>query len=322
VVYFGKAYGISRALYTPEIPIISIPLTEYNNSDQWLALAHEMGHHFYWNSLSSLEEVERLHVNMYNGIAELLEIQEPWGQWMEEVFAEVCGALLAGPKYLISAQNLAAEKVRRNDDFDKNDCEHPCLALRPWIAYEVLCNLGDQDDNYGDFLEKASNRWQTFCKNTGRLECECSQKVRKTIARLQKEVKDVVKAMLTQPMWPNDQRLLDLVSITSWDIDVEEAEALPPFCDQDQPPCLEPSEDDIPQPIQKIWNFLKVRLPIKATTLQEEKARILWNALVSLSLDDEHGHWPLAPNHTPQAHWWAPRAGRHTHNSVGAMIPW
>ncbi|MBK9094427.1 MAG: hypothetical protein IPM84_17010 [Anaerolineae bacterium] len=47
VVYFEKLYRISRALFAPDIPVISIPLSDYDAPDRWQALAHEIGHHIF-----------------------------------------------------------------------------------------------------------------------------------------------------------------------------------------------------------------------------------------------------------------------------------
>lgn len=318
VVYFEKAYGISRALYRPDIPLISIPLTEYNTPERWLALAHEMGHHVYWNSLGSLEKVEKLHQDMYAAMLGSFEqhkghIVEPWGSWMEEIFADICGVLFAGPEYLLSTQDLAAEQIRQKEDFAKNDGEHPSPYLRPWIAYEVLRSVTEPNTNDEAFLKKAEERWMTFCEDAGELVCNCGDQRMESLTALRREVGQVVNVILNRPVWPNGKRLLDLINYIRRDMDPNTVTLLPPFSDPGGP-IRDLLDEDIPENIIEIWNFLKDRLPDQTLMSPREKVKNRWNAFINLSLEDSHGHRSIGPHQNIQFHWWAFWAGFHKHD--------
>ncbi|MDM8527066.1 hypothetical protein QUF58_02535 [Anaerolineales bacterium HSG24] len=181
VVYFEKVYRLSRSVYAPEIPIISIPLVDYdpdysyNSSEpdekqvRWTALAHEFGHHIFWNSLE-LENMAQMRSDMREKVIDALAVSAErgkaiigiqrihvsqkmverttlWGHWLEEVFADVCGTLLDGPAYALSAQDIAAERVAVVDDLIKDDHEHPAPYLRPLISIQVLEKMAQETDS-------------------------------------------------------------------------------------------------------------------------------------------------------------------------------
>ena len=159
VVYFEKLYRISRALFAPNIPVISIPLSDYDAPDRWQALAHEMGHHIFWNGVG-LNEFAKLQNNMREAAARALlhhlnvnlsvtryesldaslhKRIDLWARWLEEVFADICGVLFAGPAFAYSAQKLATASVNTLDDLVGADGQtHPSWYLRPLIALQVL----------------------------------------------------------------------------------------------------------------------------------------------------------------------------------------
>lgn len=161
VVYFEKLYRISRALFAPDIPVVSVPLSDYDAPDRWQALAHEMGHHVFWNAVA-LTEFNGLQSRLRQAVAKavlarlgvaayddahpvedkLLKRIDVWAHWLEEVFADICGVLFAGPAFAHSAQDLAAASVNTPDDLiGTSDQEHPSLYLRPLISLQVVRHL-------------------------------------------------------------------------------------------------------------------------------------------------------------------------------------
>ena len=169
VVYFEKLYRISRALFAPNIPVISIPLSDYDAPDRWQALAHEMGHHIFWNGVT-LDEFVPLQNRMCQAVMDALcrklgvdfsTAEETtvgrltlWSLWMEEVFADICGVLFAGPMFALSAQDLAAVSVSKDTELVgvKNDA-HPSLYLRPLIALQVVREIADRS-SHPDYRDK------------------------------------------------------------------------------------------------------------------------------------------------------------------------
>ncbi|MEW6404894.1 MAG: hypothetical protein AB1649_24115, partial [Chloroflexota bacterium] len=304
-------------LYSPEIPVVSIPLSEYNDSTRWLALAHETGHHFFWNSLRYLEDVEKLHFDMAKSLAEALarpeKTLEPWGQWMEETFADVCGVLLAGPGYVVSSQERAAEKIKKPEDLAHNDGEHPIPFLRPIITYQALCEIADP--SLQPFLTEVSRRWDEFCAGAENLECTVGRDKKIPLATLRAEAASVVSAMLRKPIWPGGKALVELIQRSTTSMIPREAlESLP------QPPAQtlivkELREEDIPETIRDVWNFLVKRIHSTKTALAGGEELSRWNVLVSLSIQDDHGHADLGAHSDCLFHYWAPLAWWHRHEA-------
>jgi|GEM_PF-6376947 len=161
VAYFEKLYRISRALFHPEIPMVSIPLSDYDAPKRWQALAHEMGHHIFWNAVT-LDEFVRLQDGMRQALAEALGKKlgvighrtneesvvkrlNLWNLWLEEAFADICGVLFAGPRFALSAQDLAASSVSKDQDLiGRKDDVHPSLYLRPLIALQVVREIAER----------------------------------------------------------------------------------------------------------------------------------------------------------------------------------
>jgi hypothetical protein len=227
VVYFEKLYGISRALCAPDIPVVSIPLTDYNAPDRWQALAHELGHHIYWNALE-IKAANKLHADLRDAIAKALKQQKAgrqrmriWDTWLEEIFADTCGTLLAGADFAESAQNLAWNETDQVSDLGKDDREHPCAYVRPRIAIEVLREianrstvapmkavlLGDGADSRG-IVGRLEERWDQCCR---RVEGLKRHQIPMTLQDLKVDIPVVVRAILDTPIWPSEKTLWDLV---------------------------------------------------------------------------------------------------------------
>lgn len=160
ITYFGRFTNITRS-YFNRYPLISIPLYNFNNAEQIeLALAHELGHHIFWNStqIYDYEEVQNHFsrsvirslddpVDNHDEFRKKEQLVSLWLSWQEETFADVCGTLLAGPDYVRSAISLAAESGTDVNSLTYNDHEHPVPYLRPLISLEVLRWLQDKTQN-------------------------------------------------------------------------------------------------------------------------------------------------------------------------------
>ena len=302
VVYFDKLFGITRALYVPQIPIISIPLTDYNQPDHWQALAHEFGHHIYWNALADIKDVDNVHENLISAIKKQTnsESGKVWKAWLEEVFADICGALFAGPGYVISCQNLAAEQAKTLNDFLADDGEHPSLYIRPLITGRVLEEIIDQTGN----MELKSlhviitKRWNDF--NNSMLSQLKDTEVKTKLDTLVADVPKLVAIILREPCWPTDKHLLELVDffgknqLNSQEIEevnnLRGIAPLPANHIEDSGTVSSPLDDDVPENLKNIWSFIKGKLSNRTdqrtTTPLDE-----WVALLELGLEEDHTHF-------------------------------
>jgi len=310
IAYFEKLFGISRSLYAPNIPIVSIPITMYNNPDLWLALAHEIGHHIYWNSLDSYEEMDEFQARVSSTISQT-KSAKIWEGWTEEVFADICGTLLAGPSYVISCQNTAAEKARKPADLAKNDGEHPAGYLRPLIALQVIHEIEKNDNT--DFIKSIENRWLSYTKGVEHEICKTTHLVSDmkegqedlTLEKLASEIKPIVHAILNEGIWPGNNNLLNLVPPNNEQVvELEDLDNLVLIEQEEQKTIIQqksdtrgPDENDMTGNVRKLWKFLRGLVSTKKPTALEE-----WDKFLDLSLDENHGHWLAGAHENCKTH--------------------
>ena len=336
VVYFEKLYGISRALCAPNIPVVSIPLTDYNAPDRWQALAHELGHHIYWNALE-IKAADKLHADLRDAIAKALKKQKAsrqrmriWDAWLEEIFADTCGTLLAGFDFAESAQNLAWNETDQVSDLSKDDGEHPCAYVRPRIAIEVLHEianrstgsllkatlLGDGADGKG-IVGRLEERWDQCCQQAEELK---RHKTNVTMRDLKVDVPVVVRAILDTPIWPGEKTLWDLVD---WygqgqaDYDARKLKSLrrriasdlepPPAVLRDLSKVTLPEIDSsrLSPAVLPLWTYLndQAQESIREGKFKrKQKSAVVWSLLMELQMVETQ-YWSF-PFNLPDPHGW------------------
>ncbi len=212
VVYFEKMFRISRSIYAPQIPLISIPLTDYDQPENWQSLAHEFSHHIFWNGLGD-QEIGRAHQELRTSVTKLFPSNpgkttrqqtvraELWANWLEEIFADVYGTLLAGYPYAVSAQERMAEQVNRKEDFLEADEEHVCVYLRPLISLYTLDYIAkiwnaDQAPVKAQ-IDSLMQRWLTFSTPGSKLKYKNIP-----LATLADDIRNIVEIILSGKYWP------------------------------------------------------------------------------------------------------------------------
>ena len=109
-----------RAVPYSDIGLIAIPatiLTESGISTDQLAIPHEVGHYLDWNAFEKAEPHQLLRKILTTQLVR--SKLDPNHPWLEEIFADVVGALLGGPAAAISLQGrmrtTAGEYFRYDD---------------------------------------------------------------------------------------------------------------------------------------------------------------------------------------------------------------
>jgi hypothetical protein len=149
LTYFDKSAKIRVLPYAP-VALIGIPYTTTTVKRDYLAIPHEVGHYVYWHS-GYLASDYRASV----------PFKPTWlWQWLEEIFADVYGCLVAGPVIGVDFQDLLLDELR--DDFIKDDGVHPLDAIRPEIYERALQELG-----FSNTSKALSKRWQQCLKKRG-----------------------------------------------------------------------------------------------------------------------------------------------------------
>jgi hypothetical protein len=227
ITYFEKSYHITRSLYIN--PYVVIGLRFVSGISQEAALAHELGHHIYWNVVA-LDQYEEVHQKLQDEVLKAIdqtaesERGQIWLGWLEEIHADACGALLVGPESVSSLSTYLQGQIGDRDDLFLDDAEHPMPFLRPLISATVL----------GEQAEVPLQKWKDYCKKEWDVDYgRKSGIVQKTFRilshtlptstkkmneanaqELRDELSQVVDVVLNTPLWPHRQgRDVSLVNL-------------------------------------------------------------------------------------------------------------
>lgn len=142
VTYFHKSPHIRVIPYAP-VALIGIPATCLTTPRDFLAIPHEVGHYIYHHA-----------PGLAAALHAFVPIDPPWvGRWLEELFADVFGCLVAGPVMGLSCQDMIYDNAY--DDLVADDGEHPVDAIRPFGYSTALAEL-----NYDDAAAALTARWK------------------------------------------------------------------------------------------------------------------------------------------------------------------
>jgi len=135
LTYFQKSPAIRIIPYT-SIALIGIPFTTVAIDRDYLAIPHEVGHYVYRNGTFEIGNARK---PIFRVLDQELTASPPWLKtWLEEIFADVYGALIGGPVIGLSAQDLAMQASLQEFTDNEQDKTHPTPILRPDIYTHVL----------------------------------------------------------------------------------------------------------------------------------------------------------------------------------------
>jgi hypothetical protein len=149
----------------------------------YLAIPHEMGHHLFWYGhvpgsdkmiLDALIEKLGLQETVPAGDgAELIDKLEKTNwivRWLEEIFADAYGCLIAGPISILSFQEMLTDS-HHEDDNHKNgvriipeEAQHPVPELRPLIQSKILrqAELMQDREKSGAISNQLDTNWKEW----------------------------------------------------------------------------------------------------------------------------------------------------------------
>ncbi|PID86620.1 MAG: hypothetical protein CSB13_03595 [Chloroflexi bacterium] len=148
IACFIKAANIRVIPYAP-VALVRVPYTCFTTKRDYLATPHEIGHYIYHNGAIASD--------LHN----LLPAMPDWGAgWLEEIFADVYGCLVAGPVIGLDFEDLLTD----NDlgHFLTSDGEHPVDVVRPYIYIKTLNKMG-----FLNAAEALKNRWHHILVRRG-----------------------------------------------------------------------------------------------------------------------------------------------------------
>jgi len=155
-------------------PFIVGPLWGYNQIWNYIAYAHEVGHHIYRN-------VDGLDCELLVNVMLTLGVQGctrkelyVWGAWLEEIFADMFCLLRVGPAAVHAGQRVALwiaampHRGQPSSDtltrilFSSRDLEHPVSYLRIYMGIKALQQLlakGPGDRGVQKQVQDLEDRW-------------------------------------------------------------------------------------------------------------------------------------------------------------------
>ncbi len=146
VTYLQKSPTI-RVIPYAKVALIGVPYTAISVKQDFLAIPHEIGHFVFWQGILNNNTLAQ---DLNRHVAKRPE----WSYaWLEEIFADVFGCLIAGPTITLSFQDLQLQSSKK--DFLTNDEEHPVPILRPLIYSKIL----NKKKNFRDWAIPLNTRW-------------------------------------------------------------------------------------------------------------------------------------------------------------------
>ncbi|MDQ3249847.1 MAG: hypothetical protein M3Q45_11655 [Chloroflexota bacterium] len=134
VTYFQKAATVRLVPYAP-VTLIGIPFTAIDSPRDLLAIPHEVGHYVYRQGV--FQSSQHTGSRVAAVLRKELSGHPAWLlNWLEEIFADIYGCLVAGPVIGLSFQAVAGQSTLAA--FTEDDGEHPVHAVRSHIYTSVL----------------------------------------------------------------------------------------------------------------------------------------------------------------------------------------
>ncbi len=154
LTYFQKSADIRVIPYAP-VALVGVPRTVLKQTEtlyrDYLAVPHEVGHYVF--NHGRFEER-----SIIDYLRDLVANEPIWLQrWLEEIFADVYGAVVAGPAIAIDFQDMLLTHSRER--FIHDDGDHPIEAIRPYIYSKALELLGFEAE-----AKVLNERWEKWLK--------------------------------------------------------------------------------------------------------------------------------------------------------------
>lgn len=161
--YFHKLFDIKRFVFS-RTPLIGAPFSALHSPEDWLAIPHEAGHYLFWNGTETFKSFNQFYFALQTQFGEAIniaiqdrvkgrvfhhrgEVLQVWLNWLNEIFADVFGTLVAGPAYAWSMQtNLRAALSVRDLLHSHEEAGHPDPFIRPFFHINVLREMAKGPD--------------------------------------------------------------------------------------------------------------------------------------------------------------------------------
>lgn len=161
ITYFGEAHSARIIPYAP-IVLVSVPYTAIEHKPDLLAIPHEIGHYIFRYGVAEKagHKAGRFSSVLNRDFAGM----PAWlRRWLEEIFSDIYGTLIAGPAMALSFQALVTDGNLAQ--FTHDNGEHPVPALRPNIYINVLEQINEQvtaDQRMDNAVTRLRTHWRNW----------------------------------------------------------------------------------------------------------------------------------------------------------------
>lgn len=282
ITYFQKSPYIRVIPYAP-VALIGLPYTALKAQRDFLAIPHEVGHYVYWNGkFAENGGAVSVRGRLWKDLPSWLKTH-PVAKWVEEIFADVFGARVAGAAGALSLQDRLLGYPDALFISSEAISDHPTPLLRPRIYSRVLAARNQDEWKDQATAEQLDKRWGDLVKN--RFPQEAAPGVKLAVGV--QPVQDLISmGAALDPDLPVDRvirRILDLPYFDALDPDTEWAASIV-NTDMLQPQLL---DDRIEQCLQTVQDGAKPEIGDAADPwsdwVQSEKFDLAtdWEAIAS-----------------------------------------
>ncbi|MEM7336259.1 MAG: FG-GAP repeat protein [Chloroflexota bacterium] len=168
ITYFSQVTKVRVLPYDPDVILIGLPFasvptrqTQFTGDQSqvpwdFLAIPHEIGHFLFRNGTLKINNNQRATIaqQLVPFKAQIAEEQQAFESgvqgsrptnwlvnWMEELFCDIYGCIVAGPIYVLGLQDILSDG--EPEDLIKDSGHHPIPAIRPFIASQILKAIQD-----------------------------------------------------------------------------------------------------------------------------------------------------------------------------------
>ena len=153
IAFFQQDTTIRLVPYAPTF-LLGLPYTAMSHDFDLLSIPHEVAHHVYNFGAQDDKSIKNLVETRFIN-------EKPWVKaWLEEIFADVYGVMVAGPIVALSAQVISEDNSPKKMHI--NDGEHPPRSIRPFIYTTILKSI--HRPKTAAILKK---RWEIFKEKNG-----------------------------------------------------------------------------------------------------------------------------------------------------------
>jgi hypothetical protein len=164
--YFQKGSRARIMPYAPNVAFIGIPDTCISTPQDYLATAHELGHYLYWLTFrQGMMENPQIKAIAQSGKNGNQPEDNSWAAyWLEELVADACMLLAAGPIAALDFQDI--ENCVVGKGFGEDDGKHPPPVLRPYFHIDMLKTIDEcsPTTRFGDAIIILNERWFDYFK--------------------------------------------------------------------------------------------------------------------------------------------------------------